>query len=336
MPVNRNVLMRIRTIDACLGRRHRQWTLEDLREACEEALYDYEGISSISLRTIQRDIELMRSDKLGYNAPIEVVDRKYYTYADPDFSITKLPLTEEDLMELSSAVDIIGHYRGFRGLSGLEETLTRMQDKIHSQVSHEQVVFLETNDQLKGLEFLGPLYEYIVQKKPIVVMYRSFRSDRTIQYQLSPYLLKEYNNRWFVMGYSTKFEDVQIMALDRIVGIEVDTKGVFRENDFFDPATYLDEMIGVTRELNSVKERVTLWIDANHAPYIITKPLHSSQQLVEFRSDGSLVVAMDLILNLELERLIMGFGAHVEVLSPKSLRQRIAQRLLHATTRYTD
>ena len=91
MPLNRNTLMRLRTIDACLCRRQRRWTLEDLRTACEDALYEYEGISSISKRTIQRDIELMRSGKLGYNAPIIVMENRYYTYEDPDFSITQLP-----------------------------------------------------------------------------------------------------------------------------------------------------------------------------------------------------------------------------------------------------
>ena len=76
MPLNRNTLMRIRTIDACLQRRQRKWTIEDLRQACEDALYDYEGIDGVSLRTVQRDIELMRGDKLGYYAPIVVRNRK--------------------------------------------------------------------------------------------------------------------------------------------------------------------------------------------------------------------------------------------------------------------
>ena len=132
MPVNRNALLRMRTIDGCLRRRHRSWTIEDLRSACEDALYEYEGTSGVSLRTIQRDIELMRSDKLGYNAPIEVVDRKYYRYADPDYSISSLPLTHEELSELTGALDILSQYSGFRGLSGLDETLTRIEDRIRS------------------------------------------------------------------------------------------------------------------------------------------------------------------------------------------------------------
>lgn len=133
MPKNRNALMRIHTIDACLRRRNRLWTIDDLVEACEDALYEYEGISEISTRTIRRDLQLMRSEKLGYNAPIVVRDRKYYTYDDPDYSITKLPLSDVDLNELSSALDIIRHYGGFTGMSAQEDIITRLQDRLQSQ-----------------------------------------------------------------------------------------------------------------------------------------------------------------------------------------------------------
>ncbi len=336
MPINRNVLMRIRTIDACLRRRNRRWTLEDLRKACEEALYDFEGISGISSRTVQRDIELMRSDKLGYNAPIEVVDRKYYICSDPEYSITELPLTQDDLAQLSGALDIINHYKGFRGLQGLDDTLTQMRDRIHSQESHRQVVFIDTNDRLKGLEFLSSLYDFIVRSKPLLIHYQSFKSERVSRFKFSPYLLKEYNNRWFVIGYSSRLKDIQVLALDRLKQIEEDMGGTYVENTFFEPNDYFDAMVGVTRNLKSKKERVTLWVDANQAPYVLTKPFHSSQEVIEYRDDGSVIVAMELILNLELERAILGYANHVEVIAPRSLRSSIARRILHAATRYKE
>ena len=98
MPVSRNALIRYKTIDTCLRNRFRKWTLEDLVDACSDALYEYEGIDKgISKRTVQMDIQLMRSEKLGYNAPIVVKDHKYYTYEDPEYSITNTPLSEQDL-----------------------------------------------------------------------------------------------------------------------------------------------------------------------------------------------------------------------------------------------
>ena len=93
MPANKNALLRYKTIDRCLRNRSREWTLEDLIEACSDALYEYSGKDDyVSRRTIQTDIQRMRSSELGYNAPIVVYDNKYYTYSDPDYSITDTPV----------------------------------------------------------------------------------------------------------------------------------------------------------------------------------------------------------------------------------------------------
>ena len=109
MPVNKNALLRYKIIDRSLRNRYRRWTIEDLVDACSDALYDMEGIrKGISLRTVQGDIQMMRSDKLGYNAPIEVYDQRYYRYADPQYSITDMPLSEDDYLLLKKAVDLLG------------------------------------------------------------------------------------------------------------------------------------------------------------------------------------------------------------------------------------
>lgn len=114
MPANRNALIRYKTIDNCLRNRQRRWTLEDLIEACSEVLYEYEGIDKgVSSRTVQNDILQMRSEKLGYNAPIIVVEKKYYTYEDPNYSITNNPLSNGDLNKLTEVVDILKHFKGF-------------------------------------------------------------------------------------------------------------------------------------------------------------------------------------------------------------------------------
>jgi len=111
MPVNKNALIRYRAIDRCLRNRYRRWTLDDLVEACSDALYDMEGIvKGISKRTVQADIQMMRSDKLGYYAPIEVYDNKYYRYADPDYSISETPISSEDYQAVVHAITLIQKY----------------------------------------------------------------------------------------------------------------------------------------------------------------------------------------------------------------------------------
>ena len=108
MPANKNALIRYKTTDNCLRNRYRRWTLDDLVEACSDALYDMEGITKgVCARTVQMDIQIMRSDKLGYNAPIEVYDRIYYRYADPDYSITEMPLSVEDYKLIKKAIIIL-------------------------------------------------------------------------------------------------------------------------------------------------------------------------------------------------------------------------------------
>lgn len=108
MPANKNALIRYKTIDNCLRNRYRRWTLDDLVDACSDALYEMEGITKgVCSRTVQMDIQIMRSDKLGYNAPIEVYEKIYYRYTDPNYSITKMPLTMEDCKLISKAINLL-------------------------------------------------------------------------------------------------------------------------------------------------------------------------------------------------------------------------------------
>ncbi len=106
MPANKNALIRYKTIDRCLRNRYRRWTLADLVEACSDALYEMEGIlRGVSVRTVQADLQIMRSDKLGYNAPIEVYDGKFYRYADSTYSISESPLSTDMCELLTLAVE---------------------------------------------------------------------------------------------------------------------------------------------------------------------------------------------------------------------------------------
>jgi|GEM_PF-2977499 len=99
MPANLNALIRYKTIDWCLTNRHRQWTIHDLIEKCSEALEEFRGIyKTISERTIRDDIRVMRSDILGFNAPIEFRDG-YYSYSDPAYTIFNIRVTDTDLLE---------------------------------------------------------------------------------------------------------------------------------------------------------------------------------------------------------------------------------------------
>jgi len=135
MPINKNALIRYKTIDRCLRNRYRRWTIDDLTEACSDALYEMEGITKeVSLRTVQGNLQIMRSDKLGYEAPIEVYDRIYYRYADPDYSISGMLLNEEDCLLLKQAVEMLVRVDGQEEMHDL---LARVQERLVALLNHE-------------------------------------------------------------------------------------------------------------------------------------------------------------------------------------------------------
>jgi len=128
MPANKNALIRYKTIDRCLRNRYRRWTIDDLVDACSDALYDMEGIAKgISKRTVQADIQIMRSDKLGYFAPIEVYDNKFYRYADPDYSITTAAITDEDYDAVVQAIALIKKYEADGDTGALGPALAKVE-----------------------------------------------------------------------------------------------------------------------------------------------------------------------------------------------------------------
>ena len=136
MPVNKNALIRYKTIDRCLRNRYRRWTLEDLVEACSDALYEMEGITrGVSVRTIQGDLQIMRSDKLGYEAPIEVYDNKYYRYEDPDYSITDSPINEDMCELVIKAVSMI-RKRDSNSIEEIGDILEKVGEKLNSLLQH--------------------------------------------------------------------------------------------------------------------------------------------------------------------------------------------------------
>jgi predicted DNA-binding transcriptional regulator YafY len=335
MPINRNALIRYRTIDNCLKNRFRKWTLEDLIDACSDTLYEYEGIDKgVSVRTVQMDIQMMRSDKLGYNAPIIVVDKKYYTYEDPKYSITNIPLTEKDMGTLSEVIDILKQFKGFGHFQEMTEMVSKLEDRVYAQ-KHKQsaVIDFEKNEYLAGLEFLDVLYQAIIKKQVLGIDYQSFRSRQPVWHYFNPWLLKEYRNRWFLVGSKGENSPILTLALDRMKGINILEEEVYYQDSDFDPQKYYRDIVGVT--VNQGERLEEIIILANHlsAPYILTKPLHHSQTLLKKDKDGY-HISVKVKVNYEFERDILGFGETIKILSPKFLAERIQKKLKKAVQLY--
>lgn len=335
MPTNRNALIRYKTIDKCLQNRFRKWTLENLIEAVSEALYEYEGIDKgISKRTIQSDIQIMRSDKLGYNAPIVVVDKKYYTYDDPKYSITNIPLTNQDLSHLTEAVEFLKQFQGFSHFKALGGMVQKLEDHIYaSQQKKHSVIDFDTNPNLKGLEFLDQIYQAIIKKQVLKVSYQSFDSKQPSEVEFHPYLLKEYDNRWYMLGRKGGQPKIINYALDRIKHLEVLSQKYYLENESFDPESYYKDVIGVTIRNDMEREKILFKVDKRNAQYLTTKPIHFSQRLVSSDLED-VTFSLDLKINFEIERIFLGFGKDLEIIEPKHLRDTIANNLKQAILNY--
>jgi predicted DNA-binding transcriptional regulator YafY len=324
MPVNRNALIRYRTIDKCLQNRRRKWTIENLIDACSEALYKYEGINKdISMRTIRLDLSAMRSDKLGYNAPIIVTDKKYYSYDDPDYSIANIPLTTQDLGILQEVSHLLQQFKGFSHFNEVSEMVNKLEDKIYSE-QHQQhpVIDFEKNELLAGIEWLDVLYKAIINQTALHLSYQSFKARQASDIIFCAYLLKEYRNRWFVLGMKKTGKEILTLALDRIQSIIPAEHHKFIAPKNFDSSTYFTDIIGVTKNIGDTPKLIRFKASRQQAPYIITKPIHPSQKMEEKLSDG-VIFSITVIPNFELERELLGFGNGLKVLSPESLVRRL-------------
>jgi predicted DNA-binding transcriptional regulator YafY len=264
MPINKLALVRYKTIDNCLQNRFRKWTLDDLIEACSDALYEYEGITKgISRRTIQLDLQNMRSEKLGYNAPIVVVDKKYYSYEESGYSIMNTPITLQDLSTLNEVLHVLKQFNGFGYFQELNGMVARLEDKLYKQQHKgKSYIDFEKNELLKGLKHIDPLHRSIINKKTIEVNYQSFKARLPQKIVIYPYLLKEYRNRWFLLGVNKKGKVVMILALDRIVDfIELSSEKYLKAE--FDVSTYFIDVIGVSKMPKQTPQLIVMKIIKN-------------------------------------------------------------------------
>lgn len=335
MPVNKDARQRHEIIDECLRNRQKKWTRTKLLECVNEKLSSNYGpdaaISPSQIRYDLRDMEDL------YNAPIEMKKEgstNTYFYDDPDFSITKLPLKEEDVLRLKEVVHIMQQIKGFMIADEIAEIVQRLENRIKfSAEDTKPVIAFENPPEVLGTEFLGDIYKSIINKQILKIRYQHFHAVEPVELIIHPYFLKEYNNRWFLFGWTENVNRLENKALDRIESIRV-TGGLYKENTCFDPEIFFSNIIGVTKLENKPVEKIRLLFSPERSPYVFTKKIHNSQEIIRRYADGKLLIELSLIVNKELRSLILGFGNDVEVIKPDSLRQDIKDLMEKALKQY--
>ena len=258
--------------------------------------------------------------------------KSYYRYRDPNFSINNQPLNQTELTQINSALEIISRFNGMPQFAWVNEIVTKINNGFEIQDDSSSIISFDSNQYLKGIEHLGDLFNAINSSKAIKMVYRPFKSDHDIDLVLHPYYLKQYNNRWFLFGLNDKYKSISNMALDRIVSFETITLKYIK-NKSINFNEYFEDIIGVTMPDKGKLAKIELLFTNEEAPYVLTKPIHGSQKKKKHDENG-LTLTIEVIPNIEFEKLILSFGDKVKVVSPNKISDLFKSKYISAAKLY--
>ena len=318
MPKVKHPGLRQRELDSLLRNKARKRTAQELIETLKERL----DLKDLSKSSFDKDIAFLRNQ----GAPVAVNDLHQYYYTDPEFSISRFPLEEEDKKLLAFSLLVLNAYKGSSMFSKFENTIDRILagSRLGTFYSHDQLkhIQVEENNPVRGLQWLEPVYSAIIEKTVLQIEYKRFGKEPQIR-TISPYLLKEYRNRWYLVGHANETGYTNVFALDRILSLEV-TDSLFHADDSFNETEYFKSSFGVFHYHNSRPQKIILEFFPPHIDYILSQPLHPSQVTSWTENNQSLIVQLEVYLSPEVEMMVLGYGSGVKVLEPEPLRNFIA------------
>ncbi len=258
-------------------------------------------------RTIQRDIEQIRFEfgvEIKYNR-----DKNGY------------------FIDYENSINIESFFR-FLEIVNTAELLTESLNESKDALNH---ISFDTGGGLKGIENLKPLLRAIKDNRKITFDHFNFHTNKTRKYSLKPYLLKEYQNRWYVIGLIGNLKEFRTFGIDRIENLDVKTE-TFIQDTKLNPFEMFDNTIGLVYSLNT-SQNVILSFTPTQGKYIKTLPLHKSQKVlvdndIEFR------ISITVIPNYELTQLILKHGDTVKVIEPEWLADEIKENLKRTMENY--
>lgn len=323
MPHIKNALIRYRIIDKCLRNKYKPYpSKEELREACEESLFGSSDGAHICNSTIEKD---MLSMKLDHDAPIKYSRSKGgYYYADPDFSINDIPLTEADLGAIAFAAKTLLQFRDVDLFKQFGNAIDKIVGRVEvTQEGGEQFIQFEQSLSDNGSEYISPILEAIKQSLWISFDYTSFISGQKKARKVIPLLLKEYRNRWYLISFDGQKKDFITYSLDRLTALEILSEHAERPQDF-KPENYFKYAVGITSG-NEDPTTIQFTADPVAAKYIASQPFHASQTMLE-ESTKSTLFSLHVNISEELIRALLSYGGEVTILQPDSLKREIHRR----------
>ncbi|MBD5241269.1 MAG: WYL domain-containing protein [Barnesiella sp.] len=337
MPTNKNAMTRYALIDKMLANRHRAYSIQDITDTLAEKLPEI-GQRPVSKRCVEKDLNYLEFDS-PFDIEIEEHwveacdknDRPYrkrcIRYADPTFSIFKPKLSDDEKTVLSTALDILGRFDGLDNFEWLSDLKSRLD-----LVEHSPIISISKNI-LTNSTLIARLFTTIRYNQVISLKYHTFSNNSSKTVTVSPYLIKEYNNRWFLIAAASDTGKILTFPLDRIDDFSLD----YRSSYLHAPEDLIEryeDIIGVTFCENSPIEEIIFWVSNKSKDYISTKPIHESQKSIRGEEEFTLRTRFPLLSegkffkikckeNYELIRELTSFGSELIVLSPTSLNASI-------------
>ena len=176
-----------------------------------------------------------------------------------------------------------------------------------------------------GQRFLTQIIEAMRDGRTIEMTYKSFWNDTPHTFEVAPYCVKVFRQRWYVVARSLSDEQLRVYALDRIQELRT-TENAFALPEDFDPQAYFADSVGVVVDEKCAVELVKIRVQGIQRQYIRTLPLHTSQQEVETNEDSS-VFEFHLRPTLDFQQELLTHAVNaegdIEVLVPQWLREHM-------------
>lgn len=183
-----------------------------------------------------------------------------------------------------------------------------------------------------GHQYLTPFLESIRENLTVEITYQSFESNEPYTFEIEPYCLKVFRQRWYVLARNPYYNELRIYSLDRVHRVEI-TKSVFNYPSDFSPEKYFHNSFGIIHSPDEEPEIVVIKVFGNQQKYIETLPMHHSQTLLENNNEYA-VFRYLVHPTYDFMQELFSHGENIEVIKPEWLRKDVAKKVQQMTKMY--
>ena len=282
----------------------------------------------VSKRTILRDIDFMR-DQLGL--PIEYDQAAHgFFYTREVVQFPTIKISEGELVALSVARKALAQYRGTPYEKPLRDAFEKLTAGLRDQIQFSwngdldsSISFRAAGQSVSDLGTFETVSQAVLRSEELGFSYLKLGGEHAEDRCVQPLHLACIDNQWYLFGRDLRREgSIRTFALTRMTRLESTGRRAAKP-EHFSLDEHLKGSFGVFS--SQAAETVRLRFDAFSARLIRERDWHPSQKL-DLQADGSLELGLHIGVSPEVERWILGWGEHVEVLAPARLRSIIAQK----------